>query len=166
MLRTFMQAITAHHDGRPAAGLRWWPAVAPRLGAVLLLAVSIAPLIVAAGLEPDPAGMGTHEQLSLPSCGILIRTGMPCATCGMTTAFAYAADGRLIAALVVQPMGAALAVALAGLSIIATYAMWAGISLGPLVRSVARPRFLIGVGGVVILSWVYKAVMVLGGYSA
>jgi len=86
-------------------------------------------LAFAASLTPNPSGQGTHEQLGLPPCTMVMITGLPCPTCGMTTAFAYAARGRLAAAFQAQPAGLALALAvmavgvLAG-SVLATGKVW------------------------------------------
>ena len=83
-------------------------------GLVLLLAAALlAPLIVAATLTPDPRGLGTHQQLGLPVCSWPAALGIPCPSCGMTTAFAYAARADFTAAFVAQPMGALLAIAAA-----------------------------------------------------
>jgi hypothetical protein len=51
------------------------------LGLIFLLAV-------AAALKPDPSLYGTHQQLGLPPCTFLVLFGIPCPTCGMTTAWA------------------------------------------------------------------------------
>jgi len=64
---------------------------------------------VAGWLEPSPTGRGTHQQLGLPACHFAY--GLPCPTCGMTTAFAYVVRGRLFTALAVQPLGGLLAIA-------------------------------------------------------
>ncbi|MSR34416.1 MAG: DUF2752 domain-containing protein [Phycisphaerales bacterium] len=83
-------------------------------GLVLLLAAALlTPLIVAATLTPDPRGLGTHQQLGLPVCTWPAALGIPCPSCGMTTAFAYAARADLSRAFVTQPMGALLAIAAA-----------------------------------------------------
>jgi hypothetical protein len=58
----------------------------------------IAPLIVASRLTPNAAGMGTHQQLGLPPCTIVMFWGMRCPSCGMTTSWALATHGRLLAA--------------------------------------------------------------------
>lgn len=63
------------------------------LGVVLLVVWGIA-----CWLEPDPRGFGTHEGLGLPPCSFKAWTGRPCPSCGMTTAFANMARGRLVAA--------------------------------------------------------------------
>ncbi len=68
-----------------------------------LAAVGI--LALATRLTPSDEGMGTHRQLGLPPCGFVVVTGYPCPTCGMTTAFALAVRGRLLAAARVQLAG-------------------------------------------------------------
>ena len=50
---------------------------------------------LAARLDPEKTGMGTHRQLGLPACLVMEKTGMPCPTCGMTTALANLARGRI-----------------------------------------------------------------------
>jgi len=74
----------------------------------LVLTLSCAVLVTAPivlGLEADPRGYGTHEQLGLPPCLIMKFTRFPCPTCGLTTAVALAARFRLGAALVAHPFG-------------------------------------------------------------
>lgn len=75
----------------------------------------LAMLVIGARLTPAPAGHGTHEQLGLPACPFPRNFGLPCATCGMTTAVSLASQGRLGAAIETQPAGAALAVVAASL---------------------------------------------------
>lgn len=87
----------------------------PRLGraARLILAASAVGLVgvlaMAARLRPDPRGYGTHEQLGLPRCAFSAMTGTPCPSCGMTTAFAWCARGRLDRAWRANPAGSVLA---------------------------------------------------------
>ena len=68
-------------------------------------------LFIASRLEPDPAGLGSHEQFGLPPCSAIVLFGYPCPTCGMTTAFAYVVRGELVSAFDAQPAGFALALA-------------------------------------------------------
>jgi hypothetical protein len=63
-------------------------------------------LLLAFLLKPDPRGLGTHEQLFLRPCNFYATTGLPCPSCGMTTAFAHMARGQVIEALFAQPLGA------------------------------------------------------------
>jgi len=76
--------------------------------AVAGLLGSLAVLVAARSVEPDPSGRGTHERLGLAPCSFLMRTGKPCLTCGMTTAFAHMARAEPLGALRANPLGAAL----------------------------------------------------------
>ena len=91
-------------------------------GAVGLICAIV--LGVAVALTPSPRGMGTHRGLGLPPCGFEYSTGMPCPTCGMTTAYALTVRGRIYAAIVTQPAGFVLCV-LTG--VVATYGAYVAI---------------------------------------
>jgi hypothetical protein len=86
-----------------------------RLGLIAMALALAAVLGVARWLEPDPRGYGTHLQLGLAPCGFFRMTGRPCPTCGMTTAFAWVARGRLDRAWRANPAGCLLAPACAAL---------------------------------------------------
>lgn len=60
--------------------------------------VLVAVWAVACWLEPDPRGFGTHERLGFAPCSFRVWTGRPCPSCGMTTAFANLARGRVLEA--------------------------------------------------------------------
>ncbi len=77
------------------------------VGAVLALPTGTV-LGLAASLTPDPSGMGTHRQLGLGGCSMLVTTGVPCPMCGMTTTFAHLAHLHLLDALKTQPFGVVL----------------------------------------------------------
>jgi hypothetical protein len=62
-------------------------------------------LAIAVWLEPDVRGIGTHEKLGLPACGFAETLQVPCPSCGFTTTFALAAEGRVWAAIKNQPFG-------------------------------------------------------------
>ncbi len=76
-----------------------------RCVALCILAGSLTLLAVAASVTPDASGVGTHRQLGRPECTLLVLTGYPCPTCGMTTAFAHTVRGHWVRALRAQPMG-------------------------------------------------------------
>src|SRR5271154_3804334 len=57
--------------------------------------VLIAGFCLAASLQPDPRGFGTHRQLGLPPCIVRLVFGIPCPSCGMTTSFAHLMRGQL-----------------------------------------------------------------------
>ncbi len=137
---------------------RWWP----RLAHAGVLAVTSGLLITAMALTPNPTGVGTHKQLGLPLCGLLATTGLPCATCGMTTAFTLAVHGRLLSSLHTQPAGFMLALATASLWLMTVYAVTVGVSLGPVARLLWRPAVFWIFAGIVLASWGYKVWLVLG----
>jgi Protein of unknown function (DUF2752) len=88
---------------------------ATRQAMVVLTLILVAVLATARWLEPNPKGFGTHTQLGLPPCHFAQITGHPCPSCGMTTAFAWAARGRFDRSWEANPAGALLAPACAAL---------------------------------------------------
>jgi hypothetical protein len=75
----------------------------------------IAGFCLAASLQPDPRGYGTHRQLGLPPCTVRLLFGIPCPSCGMTTSFAYLMRGQLGDAVRANPAGPFLALMCAAL---------------------------------------------------
>jgi len=97
-----------------------------RLRGLLVMAPCWMMLIVAWTLKPYACGYGTAEQLGLPACSFLARTGWPCPTCGLTTSIAAAARGRVSAAWRAHPFGPVLLVAVAALAAAGTIDLLAG----------------------------------------
>ena len=98
--------------------------------AVLVLSAALAVLSAAAWLTPDPSGHGTHRQLGLPPCSMMLMAGYPCPTCGMTTAFSHTVRGELLSAFSAHPggLGFALATVATGavaLGVLLTGKVWA-----------------------------------------
>lgn len=134
-------------------------AVAPpltRLIALGLAAGCLGVLVVAAGLRPNPDGVGSHRGLGLQRCALLERTGVPCPSCGMTTSFTWFARGNVVASAYVQPMGMLLALA-------AACCVWAGLYVAVTGRPAhrllltlpSRP-LLIGVLAFALAAWGWK----------
>lgn len=127
----------------------------------LLWLGALAPISLGLLLEPDARGHGTHEQLGLEPCGALERWGLPCPGCGVTTATALAARGKLVQALRVQPFGLALAL------VLPLAALWGLVQHArgrDLRRELAALRWrrwvALGVGGL-LLAWVYRLAVAL-----
>ncbi|RLS39281.1 MAG: DUF2752 domain-containing protein [Planctomycetota bacterium] len=55
---------------------------------------SLVLLLLAVWLKPNSLGNGTHQQLGLPPCTIQFWFGIPCPSCGGTTAFAHFVRGQ------------------------------------------------------------------------
>jgi len=121
----------------------------------VIAAAMAAVLVTAAWLTPAKEGMGTHEALGLPPCSLVVTSGLPCPTCGMTTAYAHAMRGQFVSAFIAQPMGLVL---------------WAGTWLmaiyGALVAMRGRglwinwdrlaPRLMLALGIGMMLGWGFK----------
>jgi hypothetical protein len=122
-----------------------------------IVAVSCAVLLgVAAWLTPSPTGLGTHGQLHLPSCGWITLADLPCPTCGMTTAFARAADGDILGSFAAQPLGALLALATAITLLASVYIALTGSRLASAFGRVWGVRTAWLLAGTVVFSWAYK----------
>lgn len=127
-----------------------------RLVAAVVAASCLALLIVAARLEPAPAGHGTHTQLGLPACGWAMVLHRPCPTCGMTTAFAYAVRGRFVSSFLAQPAGFLLALGTAGTFWGGAYISLTGSQLGRVFGRMVTARALWAAAGVLAAAWAYK----------
>ncbi len=158
--------LPADVDGRPpimaqpvfaaplaGAPLRPWKV---RVGAAAIAITATAVLITAISLRPSPSGVGTHTAMGLPPCGFLEMTGLPCPTCGMTTAFSLMAHGRPLAAFRSQPAGAILFL----LTLAALVASWRAAWTGRLPRInwdwLGTGRGLATLGVVFFGAWAWK----------
>ena len=144
-----------HQRPMPRSGARRATRGERIVGALLALGC-LSVLVIAAWLHADTNGHGTHTQLGLSECAWAEYFEAPCATCGMTTSFAYAADGRWLSSLLAQPFGALLTVLTSivfwgGLHISAT-----GSRLGAAVGPAISTRALV-IGTVLFLAaWAFK----------
>ena len=89
-----------------------------RLVGAMVAAPCAAMLAVGWSLTPHTSGHGTAEQLGTPACTVLVDTGWPCPSCGMTTAVSAAVHGQVAASVTAQPFGLVLALAAAVLAIV------------------------------------------------
>ncbi len=143
-----------------ATGSRALPAPFPvlwdRCVGIAFAASGTAITLLLRSTQPDPRGFGTHEQLGMLPCSWPGAVGMPCPTCGVTTAAAHLVHLEPLQALVAQPFGAALAAA--GLWLAAKGALTA-ITGRPLVERMARwphGRLLLWTAALLLVSWAYK----------
>ncbi len=107
-------------------------------------------------LTPDPRGYDTHVQLGMARCSWPGTYGIPCPTCGATTAACHLLHGNLLQAFVTQPFGAALAAAglLAGVA--ALWCLLCRRSFLDLVAQVPWPRTIVIGVALLLGSWLYK----------
>ena len=124
--------------------------------------VAAAPVVVAAFLRADPSGLGTHVQLGMPTCTWPTAMGITCPSCGMTTAFAHAAAGDLLASLRTQPMGFLLAVIATAAAILGLLGAVTGSRLGYwLCRSPGRMGWWT-FGSIAFASWLLTTARLKG----
>lgn len=125
------------------------------IGAIVA-AGSASLLGLAAWMQPAADGLGTHTQLNLPPCAWIAAADIPCPTCGMTTAFAHAADGHLGAALLAQPFGALLALATAMAFVVGSYTAATGSRVAVLFQRLwgRRAAWALGIG--FVAAWLFK----------
>ena len=130
--------------------------VLTRLIALGVSATCLTVLIVAASLNPNPSGVGSHKSLGLQSCALLDRAGMPCPSCGMTTSFTWFAHGNLLASFYVQPMGMVLAFLSAGAVWAGAYIAISGRPLHRLMTLLPAGKLLIWILVFFVLAWGWK----------
>jgi hypothetical protein len=129
-----------------------------RLYAALVLLGCGGVLAVAAWLKPAPRGYGTHRQFGFGKCAMLVTTGLPCPTCGMTTAFAYTVRGRLISAFLAQPAGFLLALAVIACAVGAGWVVVTGRVPPVPVPTVTPYRLFFTLLVLLIGGWAFKIV--------
>lgn len=130
-----------------------------RLQAGVVLLGCAAILSVGVWLTPDKRGYGTHRQLGFGECGMLITTGLPCPTCGMTTAFAYTVRGRFVRAFLAQPAGFLVALAVAGCALGAGWVLLTGRMPAIWLPIVTPYRLFFGLLVLLLGSWAFKIVI-------
>ena len=125
-------------------------------------------LVTAWHLEADYLPLGPGSQISFPECALRDRTGYPCPTCGMTTAWARAVRGDLVTALRANIAGAVLAIA-AALGVVggtATAVLGRVFYIGvarPVVGLLSSRGWLYGLLGLILFAWGWNALWVFIG---
>ena len=89
-------------------------------------------------------------------CGFKQRHGLPCPTCGMTTAVLAFTRGEILSAFSQQPAAGLLCLALGAVGLAALAVALFGRYPQPLVQVLARVRLLyawVGVGLLIVMGW-------------
>jgi hypothetical protein len=129
-----------------------------RLIALVVALGCAAVLGLAAWLSPAESGVGTHEALNMPPCGWIAIADLPCPTCGMTTAFAHAANGNLIQSFQAQPLGCLLAIGTAMALLVSMFVAVTGSRLAwSFTRLWTRGSAWI-IAAAVVAAWGYKII--------
>ncbi|MEM9827300.1 MAG: DUF2752 domain-containing protein [Planctomycetota bacterium] len=156
-VKTAMQSgkthFTAMLQNEPTRHRRLAPLTRIALATLALTLVTL--LGVARTLSPNQTGLGTHQQLGLPPCSMVVAFGIRCPACGMTTSWAYFTRGQWLASLNTNPGG----FLLAGLATIAitllSRAVWRSQAISH--RAMWRLTYaLLGTLGVTGLDWLVR----------
>jgi hypothetical protein len=107
-------------------------------------------------ITPDARGHGTHEQLGMDVCGWPLQYGIPCPTCGCTTAACQLVHGRVLDAFVTQPFGASLAAFGLLLGVHATLCLLRRRSFVDILVRLPFWRLVGGGASLLLLAWGYK----------
>jgi hypothetical protein len=126
-------------------------------GGVLAAGLMLLGLLWAARwLTPDSRGMGTHEQLGLPPCGFYLWWGIPCPSCGMTTAWAWLARFEFAAAFQLHFGGALLGLFSFGLGLWLVLSAIRGNWIGGWPSGLVWAVAMAGLTFAIVVSWIGK----------
>jgi hypothetical protein len=125
--------------------------------AVAIILIAAAMVVLLLMLQPDPRGVGTHEQLGMAPCGWAQGPeGIPCPTCGVTTAACQLVHLHPIEAVITQPFGAALALAGLLLAGAAVFCLARQKSFLDLITWLPYGTIVVGFTVLLLASWLYK----------
>ncbi len=131
----------------------------------MLLAALLLPVVLLAlgrGLQPDPRGYGTHEQLGFRPCLPMRLWNLPCPGCGVTTSIALVAHGQPLAALRSQPFGLVALATTLGAALWALLGHARGRDLHAELPRLRWRRWSSLLVTLAMLAWVYKLALVRG----
>ena len=133
-----------------------------RLVGLLVSLGCLAVLLLAWHLEPDNLPLGPQSQLTVPGCALQQRTGYPCPTCGMTTAWAKTVRGQLPAAFRANLAGTVFALACTAAVFVGLVTAIAGNTfyqrfLQPFFRLLSPLQWLYLVLALIIFAWAWNA---------
>jgi hypothetical protein len=130
-----------------------------RIVAALIALGCLSVLAVASWLEPAAEGVGTHEQIAfMDPCSFFAQTGVPCATCGMTTAYTHAAHGEWVASFVTQPLGFVLVLVTGGMVWLSGYAAVTGSRIAEAASGMMSQSLVWWAVGTLLAAWGWKIV--------
>ncbi|MBL8756480.1 MAG: DUF2752 domain-containing protein [Planctomycetes bacterium] len=128
----------------------------PAADRAFAVAVAVVAAVCGAALarvQPDARGHGTHEQLGLDPCGWPIHYGIPCPTCGCTTAACLVVHGRPFSALATQPFGAVVALFGLAVGVHALVCLVRGRSFADLLLRIPFWRLVLGFVVLFFVGW-------------
>jgi hypothetical protein len=127
-----------------------------RAVAVLCFALGVAGFLALWGTTPSAKGFDTHVQFGMAPCGWPQVYGVPCPTCGCTTAASHVVHGEILQAFVAQPFGASLTIVGLLLALHAARCLVQRRSFVDLLVRVPLGRILGGAFVFLLAAWYYK----------
>ena len=113
-------------------------------------------VVILALVPPDPRGYGTHELLGMAPCSWPSGGGVPCPTCGVTTAACHLVHLSPLKAVATHPFGAALAASGIWLMLAAGICLIRGTSFVDKLSRLPYATLLLSAGALLLGSWAYK----------
>jgi hypothetical protein len=113
-------------------------------------------LVIAAWLKPSPNGYGTHQQLGLPGCSMMVLFGIRCPGCGMTTSWAHTLDGNLTAGLRTNLSGVLFCLSAIAFAPLLAWTSWRGKTWHWLRSGVLPVGVLIAILSISMVEWVIR----------
>ena len=107
----------------------------------------------------DGRGHGTHEQFGMDACGWPQIYGIPCPTCGCTTAATQIVHGDVLGAFVTQPFGAVIALFGLGVGIHAVMCLLRGRSFVDILVRLPFWKIVFLLFLLLLASWGYKCLV-------
>jgi hypothetical protein len=102
--------VASRHPARTLPPLQpdlsWWVRAMNAAAGLSVLVM----LMLAMRLQPNPTGLGTHQQLGFPPCTMIVLFNLPCPSCGMTTSWALFVRGAWGASVTTNAGGFLLAI--------------------------------------------------------
>jgi hypothetical protein len=114
---------------------------------------------LAASLDPDPRGFGTHQRLGLPPCSFQILFGVNCPSCGSTTCFAHFVRGQWMSAMQSNSAAFILALVCAAMVPWSWYSVWSGRLWQIESPATTLMWLLIGLCGLSLGQWIVRMLL-------
>lgn len=114
---------------------------------------------LAASVEPDPRGYGTHQQFGFPPCTFQTVFGVPCPSCGGTTCVAYFVRGAWWQSLRVNAGVFCLAAVCALYVPWSVCCLWRGRLCGIRSPIPAVMWIMILLSGIAVLQWLFRLLL-------
>jgi len=135
-----------------------------RIWCAFVLTICAAIFSLAGYLTPKE---GLHQKFGMPECGMLKTTGVPCPTCGCTTAVTYFAHGHPLLSLYTQPFGFTFALVAFLLLPLTGWGLVTGRWKGPSMfwLSWHWPYWVYSLVGVLAVGWVWRVMLVEKGWT-